>query len=302
MSFNIYNIKKWTKMLIGKSILHVNQNKGRIYSKEDILGYYNDLTEKVTKSNLKVNELPKIKDINGNENEFSIAIFQYGLGAYDMFLIEKKEEYLKRFEMAVDWAMKNQLENGGWVSFEKTSPNNPFSAMAQGEGASILLRAYKQFEDNKYLKAARKAIYFMIKSDQEGGTALYKDEEVYLKEFANDPIVLNGWIFSVFGIYDYLLINGNDKFIKEIYYKTVDTLIKSLEKFDLGYWSKYDIEKKVASPFYHKLHSALLYVLEELTGKSEFKKYAKKFEKYGENIIFKMKAFSIKALQKIKEK
>lgn len=48
MGISIYKIKKWTKMLTGRSISHVNQGMGKIYSKDDIRGYYNNLTEKVT--------------------------------------------------------------------------------------------------------------------------------------------------------------------------------------------------------------------------------------------------------------
>lgn len=31
--------KKWYKMLTGKSILHVEQNVGKIYNKTEIMGY-----------------------------------------------------------------------------------------------------------------------------------------------------------------------------------------------------------------------------------------------------------------------
>ena len=41
-------------MLLGKSLLHVNQPKGKYYEKNQVVGYYNDLTEKVTKSNYKI--------------------------------------------------------------------------------------------------------------------------------------------------------------------------------------------------------------------------------------------------------
>ena len=49
MGISIYKIKKWYKMMTGKSISHVNQGVGTCYSKTEIAGYYNDLTEKVTK-------------------------------------------------------------------------------------------------------------------------------------------------------------------------------------------------------------------------------------------------------------
>lgn len=302
MGINIYNIKKWTRMLTGKSILHVDQPIGRVYCKNEIKGYYNDLTQKVLKSNLNKGELPKTEKENGKYIEFPIAIFQYGLGAYDLYLMGKEEKYLKIFSNTIKWTINNQLNNGGWEAFKYESPENPFSSMAQGEGASLLIRGYKQFGDQQYLEAAKKAIYFMVKKIEESGTTQYYNNEIYLKEFANEPVVLNGWIFSIFGLYDYLLVNKEEQKIKEIYNATIKTLIKELNQFDLKYWSKYDIKNKVASPFYHHLHIQLLRVLNDLTGEEIFEKFAKKFEFYEKNKIYKTKAFCIKAIQKIKEK
>ena len=60
MAINLYNIKKWYKMLTGNSLMHVNQSIGENFSKDCIKGYYNNLTEKVTKDEtiLYTDELP----------------------------------------------------------------------------------------------------------------------------------------------------------------------------------------------------------------------------------------------------
>ena len=84
MSISIYKIKKWYKMMTGKSIYHVNQGVGTCYSKTEIAGYYNDLTEKVTKDDPNI-LVPKYHVDTGEEIYFSIGIFQYGLAAYDLF-------------------------------------------------------------------------------------------------------------------------------------------------------------------------------------------------------------------------
>lgn len=47
MSISIYKIKKWYNMLAGNSVHHVNQDEGKIYSKDRVAGYYNNLTEKI---------------------------------------------------------------------------------------------------------------------------------------------------------------------------------------------------------------------------------------------------------------
>ena len=80
MSISTFNIKKWYRMLRGKSILHVNQGLGRCFSTTDICGYYNDLTEKVTKMPelLNCDELPHVEDERGEQILFPVAVFQYG--------------------------------------------------------------------------------------------------------------------------------------------------------------------------------------------------------------------------------
>ena len=78
MSVSIYKIKKWYKMLTGQSISHVKQDIGTCYSKTEVAGYYNDLTEKITRDDPDI-LIPKYFVDSGAEIFFSIGIFQYGL-------------------------------------------------------------------------------------------------------------------------------------------------------------------------------------------------------------------------------
>ena len=301
MAINIFNIKKWYKMITKKSILHVNQPEGKFYNKKVIKGYYNDLREKVLKSNLEINYLPKTELPNGDVTDFPIAIFQYGLGAYDLFLETNKKEYFSMFENAAFWAFNNQEKNGGWVTFKYESKNNPYSSMAQGEGASLLLRYFYETKNDDYLEKAKKAIEFMKKDINDGGCTLYEDDGVYLKEFPEKPLVLNGWIFSLFGVYDYYLVS-KDQDIIDFFNKSIKSMKQVIDKYDLGYWSKYDINKKIASPFYHNLHISLLNVLFDLTNEDIFKQYSEKFKYYQSKFINRTRSFIIKAMQKIFER
>lgn len=83
MSVSIYKIKKWIKMITGKSILHVNQGVGKFFQPGKVLGYYNDLTEKVTKDpeTLEKRMLPIAYNEEGKQVVFATTIFQYGLGS-----------------------------------------------------------------------------------------------------------------------------------------------------------------------------------------------------------------------------
>lgn len=287
-------------MLLGKSSYHVNQNEGLIYSKDELRGYYNNLTEKITRFGMPGDEVPVTRDDDGSERHFSIAIFQYGLAAYDLYLLNDDESMLRKVKNCADWALDNQEPNGAWKTFEPQNPNEPYSAMAQGEGISLLVRSAKVFNEKSYLDAASKALDFLLLDRSRSGVCTLDSSNLYLYEFTYMPLVLNGWIFSSWGLLDYYKATGNLR-AKEAWEKTVNTMAQSLNKFDCGYWSKYNIKDRITSSFYHNLHIAQLNVLYVLTGKVEFGAYAKRWDSFRKNKIYKLTAFVVKAIQKLKE-
>lgn len=287
-------------MLAGKSIYHVNQGEGTLYSSTDVSGYYNDLTEKITKDDPDI-LIPKYKVDTGDTVYFSIGVFQYGLAAYDLYSKTKEDKYKDKLLACSDWALEKQQEDGSWVSFDFVTPEAPYSSMAQGEGISLLLRAHIVTQNEAYLSAAKKACEFLLKPLSEGGVCEYSGDEVYLYEYTNLPLVLNGWIFSIWGLYD-LYKYTKEENLKPILDRTIATLKRSLPSFDMKYWSKYDAGKCVASPFYHSLHIAQLRVMYKLFGGEEFSEYAQKWEKYQNSFWNPKRAFIKKALQKVFEK
>jgi hypothetical protein len=288
-------------MVTGRSILHVNQGPGKHYSTLEIKGYYNDLTEKISKDKERDEKyIPKQKTGKNIEFEFSIEIFQYGLAAYDLFLETGEKKYLNKFLIMVEWAHDKQKNNGAWDTFVERHPKHPYSAMAQGEGISLLVRAYVHTKEDKYQSAAKKAYDFMLIPIEEGGTTLYDNDLVFLKEYTHLPTVLNGWIFALFGIYDYYLIT-NDEEVHKFFELNARSIAYCLPQYDNGYWSKYDIDHKIASPFYHNLHISQLRVLNELTNNETFSEYADKWEKYASKRRNRRKAFWQKARQKLSE-
>ncbi len=303
MAINRYNIKKWFNMLAGKSILHVNQGSGKIFSIKEIKGYYNDLTEKVLKDEGHIQDveyLPILETEDGEHVYFPIAIFQYGLGCYDCYLNTKDDLYLKKFFACVEWAQKNQNPNGSYSTFFFNHPNNPYSAMSQGEAVSLLLRAYVHSGDKKYYMLAHKAIDFMLLAVPEGGTAIYQEADVVFLEYTHLPIVMNGWIFALFGLFDWTLVCEEEHY-KAIFNQSIQTLLKKLPEFDCGYWTNYDIKSKIASPFYHNLHIAQMDALKQITGIETFERYELQWIKYQKSFWKRKRAFIKKAMQKIKE-
>ena len=234
MAISVYQIKRWYRMFSGKSVWHVNQNLGKSFEKNSVKGYYNNMVEKVTMMPelLDTDDLPKLNLEGGKFTYFPVAIFQYGLGAYDLFLQTHDNRYVRKFMQCVTWALQHQDENGRWNNFSHYSPNAPYGAMAQGEGASLLLRAYLYTKEQTFLDAARKAIDFMLLPLENGGTTKYEGDDVCLMEYTFKPMVLNGSIFSWWGLYDFTLITHDKGFYKEILEKTLVTLVKKLPLFN----------------------------------------------------------------------
>ncbi len=294
MGLSFRNIKKWTKMVFGRSISHVKQDIGLFYSKESVRGYYNDLRGKVTHDHVAPGELPK-DPLTEGEVHVPTIIVQYGLGCYDCFLESGDETYLKSFSAAIVWTADHMNAEGGIPWEEEAAKVTPYSAMTQGEAVSLFLRAYAEYKDEQYLEYARRAYDFMLKK-----TVLERDGMVLYEEFIGKPIVLNGMIFAVFGIYDYWLVS-KDELAKERWDEAVKTLVKIVPGFDSGKWIYYTEDKKYTSKFYANLHAALLRALYDLTGEELFNEYAVRWNAYLHKPFRRFHYFWKKAWQKIKE-
>ena len=301
MALNAYNIKKWYLMLTGRSILHVNQGIGQLFSVSELKGYYNNLTEKVSRlpSLLDTDELPTTPDEKGGEVFFPVAIFQYGLGAYDLYLASDKKDsrYSRKFMQCAEWALKKQEPSGAWNNFFFRYPRHPYGAMAQGEGASLLLRAYVHTGNERFLDSSKRAIDFMMKPLDEGGTA---DGDM-LMEYTHLPAVMNGWIFAWWGLYDYVLATHDEGAYKRRLEQSCKALEANLPAFSCDYWSMYDLAGHIASPFYHHLHIAQMQAMYRLTGRDIFRGYAQKWQDEERSRISHARAFVKKAWQKLRE-
>ena len=300
MALSIYVVKKWIGILSGKSVFTVNQDEGKVYSKKDVAGYYNNLTEKITRFGLPGNEIPTRHVAEGMTIEFSIEIFQYGLAAYDLYLMTNDMSYLEKMRACADWAVKNIDEKGRWATFPYKRPDQLYSSMAQGEGLSLLARAYKVWGNQEYVEVAKKAKEFMLLPVENGGTTVYENGDIYFYEYLHEDQVLNGWIFSAWGIYDYAKCFNDDEAWCQ-WNNTVNAMAKKLPMYDKGYWSSYTDAKKLANPFYHKLHIAQLNVMYDLTGNDAFKKYYDIFLNYQKKWFNRKYAFLVKFIQKVLE-
>lgn len=299
---------RWKNILFKKNRVSIRQAEGKLYSKKEVCGYYNDLTGKVNKNTMLDSDGIPINQIEGNKIVyFPISIFQYALGLWDLYFVSKSDEHSRHFLKLCEWIVNNQQEDGSWNCFQPIGYKEiKYSSMGQGEAISVLLRAFVLTRKPIYVDRAKKAINFMIKPIQQGGTLFVDENDNYIfEEYAhinsNKKSVLNGWIFSLFGLFDYLIIFG-DSNVRAIFQKSIASLKKLLPLYDRKkYWTNYDLSGRIASPAYHDLHICLLRTLSDVCDDSFFLEWANKWEKYERRKTNKFKAIVKKAFQKLKD-
>lgn len=243
-----------------------------------------------------------------------IAIAQYGLGNYNLYRLKGEQSRKLKFLKAGDWLINNleKTSHGTKVwyhhfdwEYRNTLKAPWYSALSQGQGLSLLVRAHKETGNNLYIEAATEA-FLSFKNDLKQGGVTYTDSRghIWFEETIVDPPthILNGFIWAIWGVYDYLLYTGLDE-AKLLFNEAVRTLKNNLYQFDAGFWSLYEQSatcmKMIASPFYHDLHIVQLRVMYSLTKEQVFKHFADKWDGYRKNAIKKTAAIIYKSLFKL---
>jgi heparosan-N-sulfate-glucuronate 5-epimerase len=301
--------RHWAKMLRGNSYWHAEQGMGRYFEPGSLQGYFNDLSVKTRWEGLVDSQgLPLCQRQDGTPLHFPTTLFQKALGHWDSWLASGKQdrEHYTRFIGLADWACNHQDEEGGWPIWPLLglSYPSPYSAMTQGEGISILARAYMISLKDKYLQSALRAVVPLLRPVAEGGPARYSSEGWVLEEVPAEvpKTILNGWVYALYGLYDLSLVHDSPD-VEQSLQQTLKCLALRLLKFDAGYWSYYDDRGHLASPFYHRLHIAQLTALSQTfpNFKEKFEDARQRFEGYAASGINQNRAVLVKAYQKIKD-
>jgi heparosan-N-sulfate-glucuronate 5-epimerase len=234
-----------------------------------------------------------------------IVICQYALGIFEhLYRSGYKDEKLKSmFFQQVEWLEGNYIEKEVgkvWLwdyDIPQYSLSPPwFSALVQGEAASVLCRAYLLSKDERYLKLAEDAISPLDVPVKDGGLLNYFNGIPIYEEYPSPLRAVGnlcGFMFVLFGLYDLYLANNNKK-AKMLFDKGAESLQQLLAYYDTGYWSRYflfDYPKAyVASFTYHSLHFEQLMSIYFLTGEKTFYEYSKKWERYANGNFNKARA------------
>ncbi|MDL2121690.1 MAG: D-glucuronyl C5-epimerase family protein [Deltaproteobacteria bacterium] len=289
---------------------HYDVNLSNIAS-QNLEHWYVDLSRKYNSNRLfDKNGIPLVDYANAGIHYNPVTISQYALGVYEHYLSKRQEIDRQIFLTQANWLVENIKETtkGFGVWYYHFSPGGisdleiPWvSAMAQGEAISVLLRAYLMTSDTAYLKTAEKALDSFNYTLEEGGVRSIDKGLIYYEEVPSKQAfhILNGFIASLFGIYDFYRVTGSVTALK-LFNDGVTTLISKLDHYDTGFWSKYcfygfrdltHIIEPLASMHYHNVHIGQLKVMYAITGKNIFREYSDKWNQYQHKFTCKLMHF-----------
>ncbi|KAG8440806.1 hypothetical protein GDO86_006517 [Hymenochirus boettgeri] len=204
------------------------------------------------------------------------------------------------FYAASDWLVRNQDAKGGWPIMvtrklgEGFKPLEPgwYSAMAQGQAISTLVRAYLLTKKPLYLDSAIKATSpFKLPSEKHGVKAVFMNKYDWYEEYPTTPssFVLNGFIYALLGLYD-LKETAGEKIGKEaklLYERGMESLRAMLPLYDTGSGSIYDLRHfmlgtapNLARWDYHTTHINQLQLLASVDGSPVFRDVARRWKSY----------------------
>lgn len=219
-------------------------------------------------------------------------ICHFALYHHTLYLKYNRPHDIDTFMNVSDWIVRNGDETAdGFLfpfqfAFEGMSP--PWiSALGQGRMLSVLARAYAFSKNERFLEVARKAMKpFDIPVTAGGIQSRFPDGGLGFEEYPHQKpnIVLNGLITAFVGLYD--LGEVGVTHAADLFAESVRSLERNLYRYDLGYWSAYDLTGYVTNKNYHNYHIMQLWALYEMTGCDTFKSYSAKWQRYRKGLRF----------------
>jgi len=199
-------------------------------------------------------------------------------GAGDAFVREAKElrDLAERADLGLLWRYD--------VDVPKYGCRAPWhSCMAQGQAASVLVRAWLTTGDDSWAADACAAVQPLLR-DTGIGVVRETSSGPVLEECPSEPpsSILNGWIFALWGLWD-VAVALRDRDASGGFARGVEVLTKHLHNYDLGWWSRYSVypgQPDLATPFYHRVHISQVDVMYRLTGREVFAETRARWRSY----------------------
>ena len=165
------------------------------------------------------------------------------------------------------------------------------SAMGQGFAIGVMIQAYHMTQEEKYLRLSQRMVRSFDYPIEEGGVQSNWDGYPFYEEYADpNSHVLNGFIFSLGGLYYSYKVTGNEE-ARLLFEQGINSLKARINRYDASFTSNYSkvthngIDKFASAigndpEHYHELVIYQLLTLYNWTKEEVFKEYAHKFLKY----------------------
>lgn len=257
----------------------------------DLYAFYFDLSGKPLRAGADLNErfayLERITADPAQTNP--VTVIQLALGSLQL----RDPQQLPLIESVVEW-LERSADDRGLLAYgfpmPHTYPLDPpwYSCLAQGEAASLLVRAAQLFDRPELYGLADRTVEPLL--HQDSALVALRDEGPVLQEYPTDPPshVLNGWITALFGLYDVACApreaSAATQRTAEAFSMGTATLAAMLRLYQtpLG-WSRYDLYPhpipNTASVAYHRLHIEQLRALHRLANLEVFAATANEWER-----------------------
>jgi hypothetical protein len=143
------------------------------------------------------------------------------------------------------------------------------SGLSQGTALQALARAWSATGEDRYLSAAKQALGIFRAGPPEGVRAAAANAGAWYLQYTYAPSehVLNGFIQSLVGLYDYAKLTG-DPVGQQLFEAGDARAREQVPSFDTGAWSKYD-QSSESDLGYHALLTEFLEHLCERTRQGE---------------------------------
>lgn len=215
---------------------------------------------------------------------------------WELFLDTGDDKYSKMIIKGADKLLEYSTINNDNLMFldynDSSYKDGETCAMNQGHAIGVFCRAYEISGENKYLDAAMEsAKAFNFNYGSFGVKWTTENGNIWFNE--GGKIILNGHIYCLISLFDLFKLT-KDENIKKLFDDGYNSVEKELTNFDSGFWSYYKIDKPkiIASMMYHNLHIVQLKALLKIKKSEVFDSYIKKFIKYANNPINRIKAIN----------
>lgn len=247
------------------------------------------------------------------QEQLHVDVIQWALGCYERYVAGEGESWLQAAAQCAEHLLTIQQaagpRRGGWVHHFAYPHSLPLpapwlSAMAQGQGASLLVRIHAHTHEQRFADAALLALEPFAVASVDGGVRARIDGRDFPEEYPTQPpsCVLNGAIFALWGLRD-VAVGLGDGPATTRFQEGARTLALNLHRWDTGHWSLYDLFPhpipNPASSFYHALHISQLEAMQLLSPHEEYELVRKRFVAYAASPSLRRRAFAHKCVYRM---